>query len=307
MISLSLIKALNGGLWLMQPEAALTYQPLVNKIINGDDFAFKPKMWKDDSEEKEIKPEFKVVSLSATTFEPQWQKFEKAVPGSVAVIPLKDVVMQEDFCGSPGLNTLQSWMTKAENNANIIGMIIDTDSPGGSAQGVDEFAQFIKTLKKPVVSFVGGMACSAGYWIPSASNEIIIANKLCMLGSIGAFSTFYDSSKAREMRGYREIQVYAPQSTMKNKLFRDITSADKTVADNAQAQYANRFLKPLVEDFQNTVKANRSAHVLKMSADVLAGDVFTGTESLANGLADSFGNFNYAINRVQELAKKQAA
>lgn len=294
------MRMLNSSQWLMEPEAAEGYRPLIEKVINGDKFA-----WKDDDNDKasDGKPKYtheaKAVYITASLVDPRFTKLERAVPGSIAVIPLQDVVMQEDYCGAPGLNTLRGWMTSAEGNANIIGQIILTDSPGGSSQGVDDFGKFIKGLKKPVVSFVEGSACSAAYWIPSATREIICADKHSVLGSIGAFSTFYDSKGAREQRGYREIQVYAPQSTRKNKIFQDITSTDDATAKKGKAEFANRFLKPLVDDFIATVKTNRPG----IDEEVLSGDIYNGTEALANKLADHIGDFNFAIKRVQELAK----
>ena len=62
-------------------------------------------------------------------------------------------------------------MAEADGNANIIGHILYTNTPGGSAAGVEKFAEFITGLSKPVVAFVDGMACSAGYWLASAAQR----------------------------------------------------------------------------------------------------------------------------------------
>ena len=98
-----------------------------------------------------------------------------------------------------------------------------------------------------MVAFVDGMACSAGYWLASAAQKIICAEKLCTVGSIGAFSTFYDTTKRDELAGVRKIEVYAPQSGDKNKIHRDIV-------DGNTENYSTRFLKPLVEDFHGRCK-----------------------------------------------------
>lgn len=302
MVAFSIIKALSGGQWLMEPNAALAFRPLVNKLINGEkvDFAANTTETEDG---KKLKQSAKAVPFTASTVEPKWQSLDKASPGSVSVIPLKGVVMQDDYCGAPGLKTIRSWMNDAEKNSNIVGQIIYIDSPGGSAQGVNEFSQFIKSLSKPVVAYIDDMACSGGYWIASACTEIICADKHSVLGSIGAFSTFYDDSKAMEKHGYREIQVYAPQCGKKNKIFRDIVSPDAETSASGKAEYASRFLAPLVEDFHATVKQNRAATASKFTDAVLQGDIFNGTESVNNGLADTIGNFNYALTRVRTLSK----
>lgn len=309
MTVLTIMRMLQGGLWLMDSSAAEQYRILANKIINGEPFSFQPRAFSSEKEDGKNDYAYKPVALSYTagSLNPRQSNLEKAAPGSVALIPIRDVIMQEDYCGSPGLKTIRSWMTKAEENKNIIGQIIYMDSPGGSAQGVDEFSAFVKTLSKPVVTLVDGLACSAGYWISSAGREIICADKHAVLGSIGAFSTFYDDSKAMERWGYREIQVYAPQSGKKNKIFRDITSNDPEVAAAGKSEYANRFLAPLVEDFHNTVKTNRAATASRFTDAVLAGDIFNSTEAINVGLADSIGNLAFALQRVQQLSKTNIA
>ncbi len=302
MVALSIIKAISGGLWVMEPNAALAFRPLVNKILNGERIDFSVNTTK-TPERMALEQTAKAVPFTASTIDPKWQNLDKASPGSVAVIPVCGVIMQEDNCGAPGLKTIRSWMNQAEANGNIVGQIMYIDSPGGSAQGVEDFTQFVKGLSKPVVAYIDDMACSGGYWIASGASEIICASKHSVLGSIGAFSTFYDNKKAIEKYGYREIQVYAPQSGKKNKIFRDIISTDNEVANTGKAEYASRFLAPLVEDFHATVKTNRGAAASKFTEAVLQGDIFNSTEATANGLADSIGNFNYALTRVRTLSK----
>ena len=52
------------------------------------------------------------VHLAADVVDPRFTEMNRAVPNSIAVIPLQGVVMQEDFCGSPGINTLQNGWPK---------------------------------------------------------------------------------------------------------------------------------------------------------------------------------------------------
>lgn len=296
MINTGIIKALSSGCWLMQPEAALLYEAVVTRLINGENVQFNHAHSLKSTEAQKLNRQAKAV-YTGEMVDPRFTDFSKAVPGSISVIPLQGVVMKEDYCGDPGITTLQKWMQEAEANANIIGHLLFVDSPGGSASGVEDFAAFIKQCKKPVVAYVDGMAASAGYWIASAASEIICSEKLCTLGSIGAFSTFYDTRKRYEMDGVRKIEVYAPQSGMKNKMFRDIVDGDTT-------GYATRFLQPLVADFITAVKNNRSNKAQKMNDAVFAGEIFNATESIENGLADDIAPFKTALKRVEKLAKQ---
>ena len=298
MVNLSVLKQLHNGVWLMEPEAAMMYSPLVHKIINGEHFNFTHLHQASEKKEAQaLNHRPMAVHLAADVVDPRFTEMNRAVPNSIAVIPLQGVVMQEDFCGSPGINTLQKWMAEADGNANIIGHILYTNTPGGSAAGVEKFAEFITGLSKPVVAFVDGMACSAGYWLASAAQKIICAEKLCTVGSIGAFSTFYDTTKRDELAGVRKIEVYAPQSGDKNKIHRDIV-------DGNTENYSTRFLKPLVEDFHTAVQTNRP-QIDTEAAGVFTGDVFSATEALDNGLCDAIASFSDAVEAVLELSKQQ--
>jgi ClpP class serine protease len=299
-MKLSLIHALISGHWLMDERAAFAYEPFVQRLINGEEVKFQNFRASESDEAIQLNHSVKAVMLTSQIVDPSWQDLNKAPKGSIAVIPLQGVVMKQDFCGDPGLDTLQSWMQAADNNPNIIGQVMYIDSPGGNSMGVDGFSKFVRNLNKPVVSYVETMACSAGYWIASSTREIILAEALTETGSIGAFSTFIDKSKQQEMQGVRRIEVYAPQSTMKNKRGRDVIAGE--IAD-----YQERFLKPLVENFQATVKKNRRGKTSLMPPAVMAGDVFNGTESVAYGLADRIGSFKSALQSVTDLSNKKAA
>lgn len=301
-MKIALISAFARGLWLIDGGVAESYRPYVNKLINGERIDF-PKYKSSvsfDANKEELCYTPKAAVLSASQVDPMLSNLSKAPKNSVAIIPLQGIVMQDDFCGSPGLNTLRAWMQEADNNPNIIGQVLYTDSPGGNAQGVDGFSKFIKDLNKPVVGFVDGRAASAAYWIISACKEVVASEPITELGSIGAYSTFIDYSKNDEMNGIREIVVKAPQSQKKNQLYDDI-KAGKT------DEYANRFLAPLVDQFHKTVKQNRRGNVSKMNADVFAGDLFNGTEAVELGLADRIGSFKSAIQSVIDLSKPKAA
>jgi ClpP class serine protease len=133
----------------------------------------------------------------------------------------------------------------------------------------------------------------------------VVSDTIANLGSIGAFSTFYDNKKRMADLGYREIQVYAHSSNKKNKIYRDLTSEDAETALAAKEEYATRFLDPLVAEFQTAVKKNRRATSSMMNEDVMAGDIFSGTEALKVGLADSIGNLNSAIQLVLDIKSKR--
>jgi protease-4 len=307
-MKLSILHALTHGLWLMDRNAMEDYRPLVNRMINGEKVEFN--FHQEDL--TILSPSASAVGIktwanrdgdTVTDFE---EKLANAPKGSVMVLPLTGPVMKEAYCGAVGLNTLSSYLKQIDAAPNFIGTILFANTPGGSASGVAEFANLIKSLNKPVVSYVEDMAASAGLWITSATRQVILSSKHSMVGSLGAYSTMYDTKKYYEQEGIRKIEIYAPQSSRKNKVFRDITSDDATVAEAGKVEYADRFLKPLVDDFQKSVKTNRRATASKFTDAVMEGDIFNGTEAIAVGLADSIGSFDTAVKTIVQLSKKAA-
>lgn len=286
----------------MDPIAAERYRVIAERYINGLPVEMSEPTTK-TPDGKKLHWEPKAIYFAANVVNPRWNNLSKAAPGSVAVYPIQSVLMQEDYCGAPGLKTIRSWVEQAESNANITHHMFLFNTPGGDAMGVKTLSEYISSLRKPTMAYVEGMAASGGLWLSSATDSIYMSEELAQIGSLGAFSTFYDSSKAREEAGYRKIEVYAPQSTRKNKMYRDIASLDAEVATAAQKEYADRFLKPLVENFQTAYKTNRAAHLSKMPQSVFEGDMFNGTEAVNYGMADGIASFNEALRILINTTK----
>jgi protease IV len=83
-------------------------------------------------------------------------------------------------------------------DADVDGVILDINSPGGTIYGANAIADGVKyyqdTAKKPVYAFVSGIAASGAYWAAAATDKII-ADVGTGVGSIGVISgpyQFYD-------------------------------------------------------------------------------------------------------------------
>ena len=101
-----------------------------------------------------------------------------------AIIPFRS--MFADICGGASIQALREEFNSALNNPEIKNIVLDFSSPGGSVEEIEAFANEIYNArsKKNIISFVGGMACSAAYWIASATSKIYAA-RTAETGSIG--------------------------------------------------------------------------------------------------------------------------
>lgn len=222
--------------------------------------------------------------------------FDQAPNGSIAVINLSGPLMKNDqFCGPVGTATIAEWAKAIDNNPNFIGAVVKTDTPGGQVFGTEELARVFASTKKPFVAFIDGMTASAGYWVISGCNEIIAGGQTSVIGSIGTMCTIADLSKALENEGITLHEVYATNSTAKNKAYRDVMAGDYS-ALTAELDAYNAV-------FESNVRANRANAKLKDA--VFTGAHYLSAEAKKMGLIDRIGTMDDAIASVKKLSKKQ--
>lgn len=85
----------------------------------------------------------------------------------------------------------------ALDNPAIKAIVLNVDSPGGQAAGINELAEIIYAArsKKKVVAYVGGVAASAAYWIASSASEVVV-DATALVGSIGVAVTAASSPRS---------------------------------------------------------------------------------------------------------------
>lgn len=221
---------------------------------------------------------------------------ENAPMNSVAIIELKGAILKNDYCGSAGTKTKADILRRCYQNPNIVAVVLDVDSGGGEGSACEMMADMIKQANKPVVAHIGGYCCSAAYWITSACLEIFVSGKTSVIGSIGAYVTFYDFSKYYKKLGIDVYTLYAPQSTLKNKAYRDMLKGNSEAMLEDLREYTNFFI--------TAVKEQRS----NISADprIFKGETFYSEEAIQLNLADKSGSIQDAIKRARQLSQSNS-
>jgi protease-4 len=106
--------------------------------------------------------------------------------------------------GSVGSRTIRNSLEDIRDQADVKGMVVRIDSPGGSAVASEVMWQGIRRVaeKKPVWVSVGSMAASGGYYTAVAGDKIYVSPS-SIVGSIGvvggkmALGGLYDKLKIR--------------------------------------------------------------------------------------------------------------
>jgi protease-4 len=208
--------------------------------------------------------------------------------------------MKEDFCGSVGTETVGEWLLAIDNHPNIIGVILDIDSPGGSADGPASTNKIISNMAKPVVCLVDGMMCSAAYFLGCSADYIMAVSETSMFGSIGTQSSFTDYSQQDKANGVKRINIVSDLSPNKNLAF-DLAKSGDT------QPLKNEMLNPLTKIFHDSVVKGRGKKLANTTSAKapLDGGIYIGNDAIAIGLADGIGSMEDAINKVVELSNKQ--
>lgn len=282
-MNIHLISAILKNIWAIDPDAALSYAPLLSNLIGTGmklEFEFKG---------QEFNP-FAVHAGQAVT-KSRWESWNDFPEGSIAVIPVMGPLMKEDqFCGPAGMATIGKIIKSADKADTIDAIILHMDSPGGTVDGTVTLSEIVANTQKPIIAFVDGLMASAALWIGSAADEVIASTNKDVIGSVGVICSFADLQPAYEKLGVKFHTIVADQSKDKNRVWEDLRQGK-------YEDYRKEVLNPFAADFIAAIKQNRPG----VKDDQLTGKVFF-AESVVGSLVDSIGNFDYAVQRASELA-----
>ncbi len=183
--------------------------------------------------------------------------------------------------GGTALEDLALDFKTALDNPEVKAIVLDVDSPGGEAAGINEFAEMIQAAKKPVVAYVGNCAASAALWIASAANEVVV-NETAELGSLGV------------VFGYRpsESKIVEIVSTASPKKRLDPGSKEGRAEIQGRAD-------DLAGIFISQVAKYREVTEEKVKSDFGQGGMMIAAKAIKAGMADRYGSLEGVITELQ--------
>lgn len=285
--------------WLVEPTAALQMLDYWERVKAGE-LNWNYRAIKSEEGTEELSPyriyqqlfeKDSIVMAPESSWDmPAFKGFEGA---TVAIIPVSGPLMKADFCGYFGTNTLRQLSIMASKTDSIQTILYLIDSPGGTVDGTQAFADAIRSSDKRTIALVDGMMCSAAYWIGSAAKEVYATSSTDIIGSIGTMCTFYDNSKAMEARGIVLREYYATASKDKNR-------ATKEALEGDGKKLVQEMLDPMNNVFLSAVRESRGDKIAHSEEQVLTGKTFTSERATSLGLIDGIKTIEeamvYAIN-----------
>jgi len=202
-----------------------------------------------------------------------------------------------------GLNTYQQMLadfeSMVEQGAHTI--VMDMDTPGGSAYSSMETAMRMREIADAnnvkIITYVDGMAASAGYVFASVSDEIIV-NPMAKVGSIGVVISIVNDLPKKIEEGSEVVFVYSGESKIpyeKDGKLREDFIAD--LQKDTDLLY-NDFIKH-VETFRNMSAGEIRDTKAKM---------FRPADAIRMGLADkemtSFEFMDYLADLADDYDRK---
>ncbi|MEA5459122.1 S49 family peptidase [Arcicella sp. LKC2W] len=292
-----LIHSLNSGFWHIRKDSAFAYLPSALNFLGltNSPSAFGDTERKEAQAKEAIQRFVSAYSLDSQPYIESWYyDYPPFLVDNVLVIPIMEVIDQEDYCGVAGTNTITAWYEMAAKDSEILGVVELMNSPGGSVFGTDELATYKLSYPKPIVTQVTGMNCSAAQYISSSSNHIQCSSKNCLVGSVGVMTTFRSFKEYYKKQGIDIREIYSKASPKKNE-------ASRLAAEGNDTGYTDGVLFSMDTTFMDFIKTQRPA----VTKDVLDGADMTADKGMLNGLVDSIGTLKEAVQKVQELAQNQ--
>ena len=184
-----------------------------------------------------------------------------------------------------------------EENDRIRAVVLDVDSPGGSAPGSNYLYLAVKSLaeKKPVVAFILGLGASGAYLFSCPANRII-AIPSAIIGSIGVISM---RPLVHEALGRIGVSMHVTKSdTFKDmgSMFRDPTPEEE--------EKERGLVLDLYDQFLDAVADGRKMDKTRVR-EFATGEVFTARRGKELGLVDELGDLERAIDLAAELGDVQ--
>lgn len=280
-----LVSALLKSNWAIDPQFAINSMSWVNDLLKGN-------IEIESTDSEKYKPYAATKPEASDRF--VFRSIDEAEKGSVAVIPVMGSLMKQDqLCGPMGMATLGEIVKRADNNPNIEGMVLHIDSPGGTVDGTEVFAETVKNAKKPVVTYVDGLMASAALWIGSGADEVFASTKNDEIGSVGVVMQMADFQPLYEEMGVVFHTITADQSNEKVKMYKDIRNGN-------YKEFKEEFLNPMAQTFIDAIKENRP----DVQQKHLTGKVFLASKVMGV-YVDQIGSFEDVIDRVYQLADEQ--
>lgn len=186
---------------------------------------------------------------------------------------------------------------QAASRPDIKAVVVRVDSPGGTSVAAQEIGVELDKLRasgKPVITSMGDVCASGGYWI-ACSTDHIMANPATLTGSIGVIMEMQNMQGLYEKIGLKEVVIKSGEHKDIGSPFRELTAVEQ--------QLLQGIVQDSYQQFVDQVLKGREGKITREQLMPLAdGRIFTGAQAKDLGLVDSLGDYYDAIEQAKIMA-----
>ena len=226
----------------------------------------------------------------------------KDIKGDVAVIPVHGFISHKaSIYSALGLESsseqIAKWVEQAANDPSIGAIVLDVDSPGGSASGLSTTTEKIKSMrgKKPIIAVSNTLMGSAAYFLASASDEIV-ADPDAETGSIGTLAFHFDISKMLDDAGIKVTKFASSKFKGEGFPYEPLSEEAK--------EHFQEMVDSYSEVFHSAVAANRGKSISDIKQNFGQGRTLRASKAKEVGMIDRIGSLESVINRLLPKTNK---
>ena len=203
----------------------------------------------------------------------------------IAIVEIKGVITES----SEVIEEIHQYL--ADDRVKAI--ILRVDSPGGGVGPSQEiYREVVKAkLKKKIITSMGSVAASGGYYVACAS-DLIVANPGTITGSIGVIMEFSNFEELLKKIGIKGIVIKSGEHKDIGSPFREMTPEEKKIMQDT--------LDNVHQQFIQAVAKGRNLDLAKV-IPIADGRILTGEQAQQVGLVDKMGNLQDAIDEASKL------
>lgn len=220
------------------------------------------------------------------------EKYSYTKP-NIAVIVVQGVMNWKDENGFIGDQSIVKKIRQAKLNKNIKCVILRINSPGGSVYAAEKIRDELIDLRnhgKSIVVSMGSVAASAGYWI-STPADYIISNPITITGSIGIFgfiNTLEDTLSNIGIKTDGVSTTFLSDISLTKGLNKEFYDLMKINIEHGYRKFIKYVSSSRHKNFQEIDR-------------IAQGKIWIGSDAFKNGLVDSLGDFDLAVDKAAEL------
>lgn len=192
---------------------------------------------------------------------------------------------------------IQAELRDAMASEDVKAILLNIDSPGGSAFGIPELAAEIRDARKskPIVALANMIAGSAAYFIASAASEIVVSPS-GEVGSIGVYAAHQDISELEAQAGRKTTLVSAGEYKVEGNPFEPLTEEARAEIQRMVDAHYQMFVKAVAQGRGTTTKT--------VEADFGQGRMVMAEDAVDRGMADRVATFSQTLAQLEKTAAK---